>query len=318
MIPTVEPALVITGATATGKSALAIEVARRLDGEIISADSRQVYRYMDLGTAKPPLQVCALVPHHLLDVVYPDQVFSVAEYRALAESALVAIQNRGRLPVIVGGSPHYIQALVDRLEPPRRDARLRTWLEDADRAGLGSQLDRWLEGLDPASASAIDGRNRRRVLRAIEATLVGGEPFSVAGRRRGASVPALWVGLAMDRGALYTRVAHRLSGMMEAGWSDEVRVLLAMGFSAQLPSMSATGYRQIVRTIRGQTSADEARERIEIETHAFIRRQETWLRAEPRIHWLPADDPSLPDRVVSAWCSFRHNQPTGAMDLARR
>jgi tRNA dimethylallyltransferase len=290
--------VVITGPTAVGKSQLALDLALRVGGEIVSADSRQVYRYLDVGTAKPTLAERAAVPHHLIDVVYPDEAYSVAAYQRAAQRALAEIAARGRAALVVGGSPHYIQAVIDRLRPAPADLRLRAWLQQVDRRGATARLDAWLSVLDPVSAQAIDPRNRRRVMRAIEVTLTTGRPFSAAGRQREEPVPAVWIGLRRDRASLHQRVAARAEAMLRAGWLEEVRILLAMGYTPQLPAMSATGYAELVRVVRGETSLDEAMRRIRLATHAFIRRQETWLRAEPRLQWFDAAAPDLIDQVM--------------------
>jgi tRNA dimethylallyltransferase len=268
-----------------------------MDAEIVSADSRQVYRYLDVGTAKPTISERAAVPHHLVDVVYPDEAFSITAFQYRGEQALQRIAARGRRALIVGGSPHYIQALVDRLRPAPRWPALRVWLERADQEGPPERLNAWLRALDPTASQRIDSRNRRRVLRAIEVTLATGQPFSQSGQERASSLPAVWIGLRLDRPALHERVERRLDAMLADGWLDEVRTLLAMGYSPELPSMSATGYAELARVLRGDLALDEAALRIRYATHAFIRRQETWMRAEPRITWFDADDPGLTDRV---------------------
>jgi tRNA dimethylallyltransferase len=170
-------------------------------------------------------------------------------------------------------------------------------LERADQAGPPERLNAWLRALDPTASQRIDVRNRRRVLRAIEVTLATGQPFSQSGQERASSLPAVWIGLRLDRPALHERVERRLDAMLADGWPDEVRTLLAMGYSPELPSMSATGYAELAHVLRGDLALDEATLRIRYATHAFIRRQETWMRAEPRITWFDADDSSLVDRV---------------------
>jgi tRNA dimethylallyltransferase len=301
------PVIVITGPTAVGKSRLAMELAGRLGAEIVSADSRQVYRYIDLGTAKPEIGERAAVVHHLIDVVYPNEAYSIADFQAGAQRALRRIADRGRVALVVGGSPHYIQALIDRLQPAPRFPSLRAWLERADAADTSRLLDDWLRALDPKAADAIDLHNRRRVLRALEIILGTGRRFSDVGRRRGDPIPALWIGLRQERAALYDAVARRLAAMLEAGWLDEVRVLLAMGYPPSLPSMTATGYADLARVVRGEATLDDVTARILHATHAFIRRQETWLRAEPRVRWLDADDPALAERAFAACSAFVHN-----------
>lgn len=305
------PVVVITGPTAVGKSALALELAARAGGEIVSADSRQVYRFMDIGTAKPTPAERALVPHHVVDVAYPDEPYSVADYQQTGERALADIASRGRPALVVGGSPHYIQALLDRLRLAPRSPALRTWLERADRA-RPSQLDGWLAALDSASARAIDPRNRRRVIRALEVTLLVGRPFSQAGRRREPSIPATWIGLRRERAALHQRVRARVRGMLDAGWLEEVRLLVAMGYAPTLPSFTATGYADLVGAVRGELRVDEAAERVRLATNAFIRRQETWLRSEPRIQWFDASDSRLVSRVQTVVQATRADSRSSA------
>lgn len=286
---------------------MALDVAERLAAEIIVADSRQVYRYMDVGTAKPTVAERVRVAHHLVDVAYPDEPYSIARYRQEAERALADVTARGRVPVVVGGSPHYLQALVDRLEPAGQSLALRAWLGGKERADPGA-LNRWLRTLDTVAAESIDRRNRRRVIRAIEVTLVSGRPFSQAGRRRAKSLPALWIGLRRERATLRARIEHRVADMVAAGWLSEVRTLLFMGYSPRLPAMSATGYPELARVLGRERSLDEAVHRICFATHAFLRRQETWLRSEPRIQWIDADQEGVVDRVIAAWQHFLHNR----------
>ncbi|MBM2812072.1 MAG: tRNA ((37)-N6)-dimethylallyltransferase MiaA [Chloroflexi bacterium] len=290
----------LTGPTAVGKSGVALEVARRIHAEIVSADSRQIYRYMDVGTAKPTAAERAGVTHHLIDVAYPNERFSVVDYRRMGDTTLTRIAAAGRPALIVGGSPHYLQALVDRLQPTSGNALLRAWLTRADATNPPEVLDAWLRGVDPVAYGKIERRNRRRVLRAIEVTLTEGRPFSFAGRQKSASLPAVWIGLHLDRPDLHGRVTERLEAMIQAGWIDEVRMLLAMGYAATLPALSATGYSQIAGVVTGELTLDGALTSIRHATHAFIRRQETWLRAERRIHWLNADAPDLIDQVLAA------------------
>jgi tRNA dimethylallyltransferase len=281
-------------------------LAGKLGGEIVSADSRQVYRYMEVGTAKPSISERAAVPHHLVDVVYPDEPYSIADYQRDARRALADIAGRGRVALVVGGSPHYIQALIDRLAPAARFPRLRGWLEKADRS-RAAVLDDWLRRLDPTAAGAIDFRNRRRVLRALEIILGTGQRFSDVGRRRDEAIPSLWIGLRLDRASLYDRVERRMDAMLADGWQHEVRRLLAMGFAPDLPSMSATGYAELIQCQRCEISLEDARAHILHATHSFIRRQETWLRKEPRIQWFDAGDPRLQEQAEAACLAFRHN-----------
>lgn len=287
-----------------GKSALALAAAPLINAEIVSADSRQVYRYLDVGTAKPTVAERAAVPHHMIDVVYPDQPFSIVDFRRGAEAALADVADRGHAAIVVGGSPHYLSALMDGLEPPEVSLPLRRWLERFDRE-QPSRLDEWLRVLDPISAGRIEPRNRRRVTRAVEATLASGEPFYKVRRRTLPAGAARWVGLRLERAVLHERVDRRIREMIDAGWLAEVRMLLRMGYSPDLPAMSATGYRELAQVVLGETSLQAAVERIRFATHAFIRRQESWLRQDQRIQWLNGAVPDLRKELVSQATSER-------------
>jgi tRNA dimethylallyltransferase len=298
------PALVVlTGPTAVGKSALALSLAERFGAEIVSADSRQVYRYLDVGTAKPTQDERARVPHHLLDLVDPDQPFSVADYQAAADAALADVASRGRVALLVGGSPHYVQAVVDRLSLPRVAPRpqLRAALEElAAREGPLAVWER-LRALDPVAAARADRYNVRRLIRAIEVVTATGEPFAVAGRRRESERPALHLALTAPRRELYARIDARIDAMLAAGWLQEVGGLLARGFAPSLPSLSATGYRELIQVLRGELTLPEAVTLIQHRTHAFARRQYTWLRRDPRLQWYslsPALETQVGDRVA--------------------
>jgi tRNA dimethylallyltransferase len=304
MSPALDPPLVVvTGPTAVGKSALALALAERFDAEIVSADSRLVYRGLNVGTAKPSPAERARVPHHLIDLVEPDEPFSVADYQAAAEVVLDDVARRGRLALLVGGSPHYVQAVIDRLDIPAvaPQPALRRELEAlAANEGAPAVFAR-LQRLDPAAAARADPWNARRLIRAIEVVESSGEPFSRLGRRRGAARPALHLALTAPRPELYARIDARVDAMLAAGWQGEVERLLARGLGPALPSLSATGYRELVQAIHGQLPLAAAVERIKFRTHAFARRQYTWLRRDPRLEWLsvgPALEQSAIDRVT--------------------
>jgi tRNA dimethylallyltransferase len=304
MFPALDPPLVVvTGPTAVGKSALALALAERFEAEIISADSRLVYRGLDIGTAKPGLAERTRVPHHLIDLVEPDQPFSVAEYQAAAEAVVEDVAGRGRLALLVGGSPHYVQAVVDRLVLPAvaPQAVLRQELEAlAAREGAAAVFAH-LQRLDPAAAARADPWNVRRLIRAIEVVESTGQPFSRLGRLRAPARPALHLALTAPRPQLYARIDARVDAMLAAGWRAEVEGLLARGLDPALPSLSATGYRELVQAIHGQLSLAAAVERIKFRTHAFARRQYTWLRRDPRLEWHtvgPELEQSAIDRVA--------------------
>jgi tRNA dimethylallyltransferase len=290
MLPALDPPLVlVTGPTAVGKSALALRLAERFDAEIVSADSRLVYRGLDIGTAKPSPAERARVPHHLIDLVEPDEPFAVSDYQAAADAVLADLARRGRVTLLVGGSPHYVQAVVDRLSFPAVAPRpaLRRELEAlAAREGAAAVFAR-LERLDPAAAARADPWNVRRLIRAIEVVESSGQPFSDLGRRRGETRPALYLALTAPRPLLYERIDARVDAMLAAGWQAEVEGLLARGLDPALPSLSATGYHELAQVIQGQLALAAAVERIKYRTHAFARRQYTWLRRDVRLEWYP-------------------------------
>lgn len=293
------PLIVLTGPTGIGKSALALALAERFGGEILVADSRQVYRELDIGTAKPTPAERARVPHHLLDLVPPDASFSVADYQAAAEAALADVARRGRLPLLVGGTLHYIQAVVDRLVLPGVPPQpaLRAELEDLARREGPAVLVERLRRLDPEAAARIDPHNVRRLVRALEVIAATGQPFSVVGRRRGPERPALHLALTAPRAELYARIDARVHAMLAAGWLEEVARLLAR-YDPALPSLSGIGYRELALVVRGELPLAEAVPLICHRTHAFARRQYTWARRDPRLEWF-AIGPGLEARVAA-------------------
>ncbi len=277
--------VVVAGPTASGKSALGIALAQQFNGEIVSADSRQVYRGLDIGAAKVTPEERALVPHHLLDVADPNEVYTVARFQREATQAIDAILARGRQPFLVGGSPHYIQAIVDHLDippiPPQ--PHLRAQLENRPLAELLTEL----EQLDPLSAATIDRQNPRRVIRALEVCLVTGQPFSA--RRKIAAPLYNCLQLAIDwpRPQLYARIDRRVDERMEQGMLEEVRRLLATGVTHERLEAFGLEYRFLSRFLRGEFP-DEAEmvQRLKFAIHDFTRRQLTWLRKDQRITWI--------------------------------
>jgi tRNA dimethylallyltransferase len=287
------PLVVILGPTAVGKTAIAIQVAQALDGEIISADSRQVYRYMNIGTAKPTPEQRAAVPHHLLDVVNPDEAFNAVDFQRLAAEAVEAIHVRGRLPLVVGGTGQYITALIDGWQFPHVPANpaLRAELEAiAETQGWEALFER-LRQLDPLSAERIEGRNVRRVVRALEVCLETGRPFSEFQTRRPPPYAIRQFGLTLaERAALYQRADARIDQMLAAGLVDEVRALAEAGYTWSLSAMSGLGYLEIGRVLRGEWTLDEAVIELRRQTRSFIRRQYTWFRKhDAEATWVESD-----------------------------
>jgi tRNA dimethylallyltransferase len=277
--------IVVLGPTASGKSALGIALAQQFGGEIVSADSRQVYRGLDIGTAKVTADEQALIPHHLLDIVEPQETYTVAQFQQDAIAAIATIVERGHVPVLVGGSPHYIQAVVDNLTipgvPPQPD--LRTRLETQPLPALLQQL----EQLDPQSAATIDRHNPRRVIRALEVCLITGKPFS---ELRGKAQPlyhSLLLGVQWPRPVLYQRIDARVDERMSQGMVQEVRDLLVRGITHERLDAFGLEYRYISRWLRGEfASEEEMVQRLKYAIHDFTRRQLTWFRRETRIIWI--------------------------------
>lgn len=299
------PLLALVGPTASGKTALALTLAERLPAalglpgaEIISADSRQIYRLMDIATAKPTAEERARVPHHLMDVVWPDENYSLAQYQRDAQASIAGIWARGRLPLLVGGTGLYVRAVVDGLAIPEvaPQPALRAELEAtlAER-GLAPLVER-LRTLDPVAAARIDTRNPRRVIRALEVCIASGRPFSEQQGSRPTPYRTVMLGLRMERAALYARADARIAAMLAAGLLAETEALVARGYAWTLPAMSSLGYREMGAYLRGEMTLDEAVVHFKRATHDYIRRQETWFRADTHIHWL---DASLPPDVLA-------------------
>ncbi len=279
--------LAVVGPTAVGKSALALRLAPLLNGEIVSADSRQVYRYMDIGTAKPSGEDRARVVHHMLDVVEPDEEFSLALYLRRARSVIGEIEAAGRMPIVVGGTGQYVRALLDGWSVPEvpPDAALREELEARVRSEGAEALHRELSALDPEAAARLDPRNPRRVIRRLEVLRspdAGGE--SAGGDQQ--PLDAVVVGLTVERDALYRRVDARVDDMLRAGWVGEVEGLVARGYGVDLPSMSSIGYREIAEHLSDGASLEGTAEEIKRRTRRLARQQYAWFRLDDdRIRW---------------------------------
>ena len=291
----------IVGPTGIGKSRLALRLAQTFDGEIVSADSRQVYRHMDIGTAKPSSQELSLVPHHLINIANPDEDFSLAQYQELAYQTVADIHQRNRLPLLAGGSGLYVWSVLEGwgIPPVPPDPEFRHSLEEKA-ANLGKEevYQELVKGA-PTAAQKIDRRNVRRVIRALEVHRGIEDPFSQPQNKKAPAFNTLIVGLTTDRGELYRRIDLRIDEMVEQGLVAEVGKLVNMGYDFNLPAMSGIGYRQIGMFLKGELTLPAAIQQIKFETHRFVRHQYAWFQLEDeRIKWF--DTQSRVDSEITA------------------
>jgi tRNA dimethylallyltransferase len=302
-----DPLLVIVGPTAVGKTALSLHLAQVLKGEIISADSRLLYRAMDTGTAKPTPDERARIPHHMIDIADPDETVGLAQYQEQAYAAIAGVHARGNLPLLVGGTGQYVRAVVEGWRIPRvpPNLPLREELEDlVKRDGAGALHTRLAE-LDPTAAQRIHPRNVRRVIRALEVCLVTGQPISEQQRKQSPPYRILQIGLTMDRAALYAQADRRVEAMMAAGLEDEVRRLMEAGYGWHLPAMSGLGYVQFRPYFEGRTSLEEVVAEIKRATRRFIRHQYNWFRPDdPTIHWFDIAQAKVEEIVELKVCQW--------------
>jgi tRNA dimethylallyltransferase len=308
MQPTDKPPLIlIIGPTAVGKTELAIQLAERLNGEIVSADSRLFYRGMDVGTAKPTREELARVPHHLIDIADPDEILSLAVFQQKAREAIADIHTRNKIPFLVGGTGQYVRAVTEGWTPPevKPDERLRAELERLkDEKGIYWLHDK-LRDLDPDAAEKIDARNFRRTIRALEVILTTGRRFSEQRGQGESPYHLITIGLTRPRAELYERVDQRIDMMFASGFLDEVKRLLAAprGYSPSLPTLSAIGYREGIRVVNGELSEEQAKAEMRRITRVFVRRQANWFKeADPNIKWF-----QVQDRVVEEIESYIRN-----------
>jgi len=302
--PSPRPLVSLVGPTAVGKTALSIELAERLDGEVVSADSRLFYRGMDIGTAKPTPDERARVPHHLIDIADPDETVGLADFLRLAQEAIADIHARGRLPILVGGTGQYVRAVIEGWAPPAvpPDPALRAELEAQARCEGAQALHERLAALDPTAAARIDPRNVRRVIRALEVCLLTGQPCSA--RRASPPYRTLSIGLTMERSALYARADARIEAMMAAGLPEEVRRLVEAGYGWRLPAMSGLGYIQFQPYFEGQATLEQVAQEMRRATRRFIRHQYNWFRLDdPRIRWFDAAQTTSEEiaEVIGPW-----------------
>lgn len=296
MVDKVNKVLVIVGPTAVGKSATALWIAQKYNGEIISCDSMQVYRGFDIGTDKPSAELRQLVPHHLIDILEPDEQFSAADFARLATELIEKISEKGHLPVVVGGTGLYHKALVEGLFPgPGRDQTIRRKLrQEAEEKGL-SHLYQKLKQIDPEYAQKITPQDRVRLIRALEVYYLTGKPISehfhqTASPLKNKGFLLFQIGLKLERKELYRRIEERLDRMFVLGIVEEAKNLLARGVSPEATPFKGLGYRQVLRYLRGEISLDEAIDLAKLETRHYAKRQLTWFKKTPGIIWFEASD----------------------------
>lgn len=301
MTPSSKPPLILlVGPTAVGKTEIAIQLAERIDGQIVSADSRLFYRGMDIGTAKPTRDERRRVPHHLIDIVEPDEILSLAVFQAKARQAIADIHARGKLPLLVGGTGQYVRAVTEGWTPPEvePDNRLRAALEKMNAERGKEWLHEKLKLLDPKAAHKIDPRNVRRTMRALEVIFTTGRKFSEQRGQTESPYHLITIGLQRPRSELYAHIDARIESMFEAGLLEEVKSLLARGYSSDLPTLSAIGYRECVSVIEGRLSIEQAKVKMRRATRVFVRRQANWFKeADPNIQWFYAGDKNISNEV---------------------
>lgn len=295
--PEQRPVVAIVGPTGSGKSELALALAERFDGEAINADSMQFYRGMDIGTAKLPPAERRGIAHHLLDFLSVKEDTTVAAFQQLARDAIADIRSRGKLPILVGGSGLYNRAALDVLEFPGTDPDVRAVLEkELENDGLAALLQR-LNEVDPVSAARIN--DGKRVVRALEVHALTGRPFSSFMPDRQYISPTVQIGLNGDRAPLHQRLGVRVHKMVDAGLLEEVRALIPEGLREGRTAHKALGYQQFLRVIDGESTVERACEETIVATRQFARRQLTWFRADPRVHWLDWSQPDLNEAAAA-------------------
>lgn len=302
---TFPPLIALLGPTAVGKTDLSLALCRQFRGEIVCADSRQIYRHMDIGTAKPSPQERAAVPHHLFDICLPNETLTVSQYQQMAYETIDAIHRRDHVPFLVGGSPLYLRAVVEGLRIPEvpPNPELRAELEAFAEAEGWQALYQRLQTLDPATAARTDGKNVRRVVRALEIFMTTGRPKVELEGKEPPPYRTLLVGLDRPRERLYQRIDQRAEEMVRNGLIDEVRWLLDAGYDPALPALSSLGYREFSAYLHGQMSRDEALEKLKTETHRYVRHQYTWFRRMKQITWFDMEE-TEPAEIVACVHSF--------------
>ena len=287
--PLLTPLVAIVGPTASGKSALGVRLAERLGGEVVACDSTQVYRHFSIGTAKPAFEERRGVPHHLMDLLEPEEIFTAGDYRQRALETLEDLRGRGRLPILTVGTGLYLRALLEGLaDAPTRSEEVRARLGARAQQHGPAYLHRILRRLDAAAAARIAARDAPKLVRAIEVCLLAGKPITEvhrAGRPRLEGFEALKIGLMPRRGELYQRIEQRVQTMLDRGWLEELQALLARGIPATAKPLTFIGYRELRAHLAGEMSLSEAMQAIERATQRYAKRQLTWFRKEPGVHW---------------------------------
>ena len=303
--------IAVVGATSVGKTGAAIRLARDLGGEVVSADSRYLYRGMNIGTATPSQTEMAGVPHHLIDILDPTDSYSLALYQRDAYAAIADILARGRVPILAGGTPLYVNAVLHgwRIPEVPPDPEWRAAMEERARHEGDAVLHRELAAVDPAAAARIPPANVRRVIRALEIYRATGEPMTALEGREPAPFRALVAGLQLPREELYRRIDARVDEQIAMGLVDEVRGLLAAGVPADAPAMSSLGYPEIVAYLQGRLPLDEAIAQIKFHTHRYARHQLTWLRRMRDVHWFDPREPDWYLRLVALGRRFLTRGP---------
>ncbi len=297
----VPPVVAVVGATASGKTDLSLDLAEKLGGEIVNTDAMQVYRGMDIGTAKLPPTERRGVPHHLLDILDIHETASVAQFQVLARTVIDDLRGRGVTPVLVGGSALYTRAVLDRFEFPGTDEGVRRSLEDELGATGPAALHARLAAADPEAAAGILPGNGRRIVRALEVLTITGRPYGASLPRRDYLLEnAHQVGVAIDRPTLEQRIARRVEAMFEAGLVAEVEALLSRGLAETRTASRAIGYSHVAAHLAGELTLTEARERTTAATRRFARRQDSWFHKDDRITWVDSDDPGRVEGALAA------------------
>ena len=297
-----QPLIAVIGPTAAGKTSLGMRLAEELDGEIINSDALQVYRGLEIGTDKPPMELRQAVPHHLIDILDPHEPYSAGEFARRARVAIEEIRGRGLSPILVGGSGLYLRALLEGLSPiPATEPEVRRELEErCESEGLPALFEE-LRDVDPLTAARLAAGDRQRILRALEVARSSGRPLSawIADRPLGGKrLEAIKLGLTLSRSILYDRIASRVNEMLERGWVEEVKTLLQTGIDPHCPAFQAIGYRQLTRHVQGGCSLQAAKDETIRATRRYAKRQMTWFRKEEQVRWLSA---SAPEQDIRSW-----------------